>query len=179
MKKTLSVCLILCTTVSLFNLFGCSKSSDLSSKMTTPADKISGPFSGSGKRMQQGLLLGAYTGCITPPGCEANLITGSGNATITKVTDSTINITLSGGPFTNNAFSRVPITENAGTITFAFGSYDENSKFLSISANTGTYLSTGACLTGLPYYSGWPSFTSVNVYTYQTIGHTDFTGTKQ
>jgi hypothetical protein len=179
--------------ISLASLHSCSKSNDPTDKTTDDktidqvppkvvqtalADKISGLFSGSGKRMPQGVLLGTYTGCVAPTGWEKNLLSGSSNATITKVSDNMVSITLAGGPFTNNTFTNVTITENASIISFGFGTYNENSKFLSISAMTGSYISTGACLSGLPYYSG-SSLLNNGSYTYQTIGHVDFTGTKQ
>ena len=38
---------------------------------------------------------------------------------------------------------------------------------------------TNACLQGLPYYYGSPqSLIPNNLYSYQTIGHIDFSGTK-
>lgn len=186
MKKRSYSCLLVL--ISLVIVVGCSKSSDPTDEIidpvipqtiqTTLAGKILGFFSGNGKRMPQGVSLGTYTGCVTPTGWEKNLLTGPANATVTRLTDTTVSITLADGPFINNTFTNVRITENGSIISFSVGSYNENSKLLSISANTGTYITTATCLSGLPYYSGWSALNN-GTYTYQTIGHIDFTGTKQ
>tara|TARA_R110002033_G_scaffold162910_1_gene199773 strand:+ start:5059 stop:5868 length:810 start_codon:yes stop_codon:yes gene_type:complete len=144
----------------------------------TPADKILGTYSGVGKRMPNGIILGNFSGCITPPNWDSNFITGATIVNISKVNDNTININLTGGPFTSSVYSNINITENNGIINFGFGNYSVVSKSLVISANTGSWINTNSCLQGLPYYYGWSALMN-GVYSYQTIGHEDFTGTKQ
>lgn len=151
---------------------------DTNSQDKSPAGKIAGVFSGTGKKMPNGIFLGNYQGCVTPAGWDNNFITGNATARITKVDDNTINLTLTGGPFTNNTYSNIPVTESGGSIVWGSSYYDENSKLLNISYFNGSYISSNACLQGLPYYYGWSALSN-GTYGYQTIGHLDFTGKKQ
>ena len=60
-----------------------------------------------------------------------------------------------------------------------FGTYNYNSGYFVFSGETNdtSYITTNACLQGLPYYSGSSGLNN-GVYTYSTLGHIDFTGTK-
>jgi len=157
-----------------------SNNNDNKSNVTVSAT-IAGTYSGTGKYMPQGIDLGTYKGCVVPVGWEKNLLSGSALVNISIITDSTINITLSGGPFSTIKYSNVKATKVAKTIDLNSGHvgyYDIDSKFLTLSILTGSYTKTNACLQGLPYYAGWSVLSDGN-YFYQTIGHIDFTGNKQ
>lgn len=181
MKKVLSAFWI----ASLFILVSCEKSSNdptqnsNNDKNSSSAVEISGLFSGTGTVMPNGIALGTYSGCITPQGWESNMLKGASFVDITSATDSTINITLSGGPFSLTKYTNIKVVKAAGSISFSFGHYDVNTRFLSLSILTGSYVNTGSCLQGLPYYYGGALVLSPGNYFYQTIGHIDFTGTKQ
>ena len=142
------------------------------------ADDIAGLYSGTGVYMPNGISLGNYSGCVTPSGWESNLKTGASFVNISKVNDSIVNITFSGGPFSNNTFSNIKIKKNGTRINIGSGYSDVSSKFLSISFSNDSYIITNACLQGLPNYWGW-SVLGDGKYSYQTHGHCDFTGTKQ
>lgn len=147
------------------------------------ADNIAGLYSGTGKNMPNGILLGTYKGCVTPSGWESNLKTGASFVNISKVNDSIVNITFSGGPFSNDIYSNFKVKQNGNLISFTskYSSvyFDVNSKFLSISMTTGSYTITNSCLQGLPYYVGEQDFIDLSTYIYITVGHIDFSGTKQ
>lgn len=157
-----------------------SNNSDNKNNISVSAS-ITGIYSGSGKYMPQGINLGTFEGCVVPPGWEKNLLSGSALVNISIVTDSTVNITLSGGPFSTIKYTNVKATKVANSIDLNsgyIGYFDLDSKFLNLSISTGSYIKTNACLQGLPYYAGWSVLSDGN-YSYQTIGHIDFAGNKQ
>lgn len=150
------------------------------------ADKISGLFKGTGKYMPNGIWLGNSNGCVLPTGWEGHFRTGESFANVVKLSDSTVRITLSDGPFSQIVYSSIKVKNNGNSVDFDWGlrqnigSYDVNSKFLTLSSytNNSSYVSTNACLTGLPYLAGWSLFNDNN-YGFQTIDHADFSGIKQ
>jgi hypothetical protein len=143
------------------------------------ADKISGTYSGIGKKMPNRVSLGSYTGCVTPPNWESNFVSGTSTVVVTKIDDINVNIKIFGGAITTEIYSPIALTESNSVIDFVFGTYNYNSGYFSFSRGTSdsSYITTNACLQGLPYYSG-SSGLNDGVYTYSTIGHIDFTGTK-
>jgi hypothetical protein len=144
------------------------------------ADKISGAFNGTGKKLPDNVFLGNYKGCVTPPGWESNFITGPSVVNISRINDTTITLSLNGSPFPSYTYSNIPVAESGTRINFGFGYYDTNAKFLSISRNNANSVFTGspACLQGMPYYSGWSVLNDGN-YAYTTHGRIDFSGTRQ
>jgi hypothetical protein len=148
--------------------------------LKSPTDKISGTYTGIGKKMPNGVYLGNFSGCVTPPNWESNFVTGSSIVTVTKVDDYAVNMKISGGAITTETYSNVAVTENNGNISFLFGNYNilSGSFIFSARTNDAGYITTNACLQGLPYYSGWSALIN-GVYGYSTIGHIDFAGTKQ
>lgn len=148
-------------------------------KDTSPAGKMAGTFNGMGKKMPGGIFLGNFNGCVTPPGWENNFQVGSSSATIAKLTDTTIAISLSGGVLSSTTYSNIRVTENGTMIDFLIGNYDSYTNLLLLSVKDGgSYITTNACLQGLPYYSGWSALSN-GIYGYTTLGHIDFSGTKQ
>ncbi|MGN6401167.1 MAG: hypothetical protein ACTHMD_11980 [Flavisolibacter sp.] len=166
-------------------LAGCSKNASkddagTGNSHTTPADKISGVFNGTGKKLPDNVSLGTYKGCVTPPGWENNFITGPSVVTISKSSDSTVTLSLTGSPFPAYTYSDVKVEENGTRISFGFGYYETSTRLLTISRNNAISVFTGspACLQGMPYYSGWSVLNDGN-YAYTTHGRIDFSGTKQ
>ncbi|MFT4094356.1 MAG: hypothetical protein QM640_12020 [Niabella sp.] len=144
------------------------------------AAAIAGTYTGTGKWMPDNIHLGIYSGCVAPDGWDSNFKTGTATVNVTKITDSTVTITLA-GPYPTTSYSPVTVKAGNAQITFSTGYYDTNSKFLTLSARTGRsrgYITSNACLSGLPYYSGWSALIN-NQYDYYTIDHVDFSGTKQ
>lgn len=185
MKNSKTTLLIIITCL----IFSCSSDDELTGDdelapetiafVSSPADKISRTYSGVGKKMPNRVSLGSYSGCITPTNWESNFVTGTSTVVVTKVDDNNISIKIYGGAIETEIYSPVPVTENNGIIDFIFGTYNYNSGYFSFSRGTSDsyYISTNACLQGLPYYSGYSGLNN-GVYFYATIGHIDFTGTK-
>jgi len=151
----------------------------------TPADnsaaaKIAGTFEGSGKYMPQGINLGLVKGCTLPSGWESNFKTGNSTIDITKASDSTIMLTLTSGPFPKFSYGPMKVAATDNSVTFPSGSYIISSKKLNFSAYTeySLYITSNVCLIGLPYLYGFDLLGSGS-YSFQTIDHVDFSGTKQ
>jgi hypothetical protein len=184
LKKFVMKNITLITTIIIISFSGCSKKDskdDNNSGNISAADKISGTFNGSGKYMPDKINLGLVKGCNLPVNWESNFKTGAATVNIAKITDSTVKISLT-GIFPQIIYTGVKVKTNGNTVEFGSGYYDTNSKFLTLSTFTPGYsyisAGAGACLIGLPYLSGWSPLLDNN-YSFQTIGHADFSGTKQ
>lgn len=182
MKKKLIIPLLIFINV-FWALPGCKKDTNSSSgnnDKRSIADQIAGVFNGTGKVLPDGIFLGNYKGCVIPTGWESNFSAGTSNVNITKVSDTLITMSISGGPFSLSTYFNIPITHNGNRINFGFGYYDTNSRFLSFSRNTADviYTPSPSCLQGMPYYSGGSILNDGN-YGYYTHGRADFSGTKQ
>lgn len=148
---------------------------------TSVAGQIAGTYTGLGKNLPDNIYLGKFNGCVVPPNWESNFITGQAIAKIIKVTDNTVNVSLSGGPFTYvHTNSGVAVTQIGTNINLPFGNYNTSTGFLSVSINNAQVIFTPSpsCLQGMPYYSGG-SILNDGVYQYYTHARLDFTGTKQ
>lgn len=177
---------------------GCSKSSagknTNDSTVTTPpkplslTDQISGTYSGNGKKIPQAVNLGRFTGCVVPTGWENNLVSGAGSVDISKFGDSSVHLVFSGGPFSASDAYNLNITKSGNSIILPPNypipgvalSYDINTKNLSVAVNTASsyYVPPSSCTQGLPYYYGAPSIPFDGSYVYLSIGHIEFSGTK-
>lgn len=148
--------------------------------LKSPADKISGTYTGIGKKMPNGVYLGTYSACITPPNWESNFITGTSIIIVTKSNDNTVNIIISGGVIPTETYSNIAVTESNGNINFKYGFYNINSGYFVFSGGTKAtiYGTTNACLQGLPYFTGQEIFVTGGYY-FETEEHIDFNGTKQ
>jgi len=184
MKKSIASWGIVFTAMLLFA--GCTKTSKPGSPSdpdnpadTSPAGMMAGLFTGQGQYMPQGINLGSYKGCSAPAGWQDNLKKGNASVQVTKVDDNTIKISLKTGPFPGYVFDKVAVQKSGNTVSFASGAYDVDSKLLVMSSRTSktSYLTTSACLVGLPYVAGWDAL-GTGSYNFQTIDHVDFQGTK-
>lgn len=144
------------------------------------AEIISGTFTGTAKVYPDQVSLGSFKGCVIPPGWEAYFVTGRGRVLITKLTDSTISLSLLGGPLPTLTYKGIKVEKQMNQILFYPGYYDITSKSLFISLSTANSIFTGspACLKGMPYYSGWDVQLN-GTYSYTTHGRADFEGVKQ
>lgn len=174
-----------CTIICLIVLVSCTKgksgnSSNTSSGDKSPAGLISGTYTGEGKVLPDNVFLGNYYGCVTPTGWENNFSKGQSTVVISKLTDSTIMISMSSSSFNNISRSGYKVINSNNVIDFGSGEFDINSGFLSFSINTANFIFVGspACTQGMPYYSGWSVLGDGN-YGYTTHGRADFTGNKQ
>lgn len=169
--------------IGLFLFLSCTKGDNLNltddnTTKQSVADQISGIFYGTGKKMPQGIDLGLFKGCVTPTGWENNFVTGNSSVVVSKVNDNLVNLSFTAS-LNGVIYNNIKVVKNGNILNFGIGSYDINSKFLTISAMTGSYLSSYACLQGLPYFYGVQTIGTPSIYAYSTIGHIDFTGTKR
>lgn len=181
MKRSLISLLLYCLVIILSH---CEKASTTNHEnddpKTSPADKVSGTFKGTGMALPDNINLGTYKGCVEPPAWRNNFLIGSAEVIISKQNDSTISFTISGVPFSVRSYSNIHIKENNGVIDLGVGNYVEDTKYLNLSLNTapGVFTGSPACLQGMPYYSGWSPLNDNN-FVYFTHGRNDFTGYKQ
>jgi hypothetical protein len=151
------------------------------SQDTSVAGQIAGTYIGLGKNLPDNIYLGKFNGCVIPPNWESNFKTGQAIAKIIKVSDNTVNVSLSGGPFTYvHTNSDVTVIQSGANINLPFGNYNANTGFLSVSINNAQmiYTPSPSCLQGMPYYSGG-SILNDGVYQYYTHARLEFSGTKQ
>ena len=110
--KNLKTALYIITIVIInCSVFSCSSNDELTPDtdpiIVSTADKISGTYSGIGKRMPNGISLGTYSACTTPPNWELNFVTGTSSVVVTKVDDNNVSIKIFGGAMLAEIYSKV------------------------------------------------------------------------
>jgi len=190
----------------VFYTSACKKSSDtpVDPVNKSAADQIAGFYNGSGKYLPGGLDLGNTVICTAPPTDYNSLYqTGSATVDISKLTDSTVKIVMSSGPFPQDTYSGVLLKVNGSTIEFNdtlfvrsrsagllgtvetnSGSFDPATKTISFSriAPGYSYSYAFSCFSGLPYYASFSvpdANTGLMVYANTTIKRYVFSGTKK
>ena len=149
------------------------------------ADKIAGLYSGTGKYLPGGINLGNTLVCVAPPAdYQSKYQSAPATVNITKLTDSSVTITLLTGPFPKDTYTALTVKESGNLIMFgSLGSYDNNTKALSFSgvAPNFSYSYIKACQIGLPYYysSGVILYPNPDQIAHYTIKRYEFGGTKQ
>jgi len=153
------------------------------------ADMISGSFSGTGKKTSNEITnISSTSGClVNPPGIDNYISTGSAQLQITKVSDSTIDITFTGGPFTLPETHERRITKSGNLITVVGLpeeelTYDTSTKQITAGMDSGDYFDNvilgAACTQGLPFYYGEQVFGGTQI-NYLTLAYAQFSGAKQ
>jgi len=170
---------------------------------SSAADKIAGSYTGLGQYLPGNIDLGNTLNCGSPS-TDYNTLYQSGTASINiiKVSDSTVNIILSSGPFPKDTFNKVLLKARGSMIQFSdslaihsrtaglvdiveinAGTFDPSSNTLSFSRQAPgvAYSFSTNCISGLPYYYSTFTFdgtTGLNVYFNTTIKRYVFNGTK-
>ena len=153
--------------------------------LKSAADQIAGKYKGTGKFLSGGVSLGNTPVCSDPPiDYETLFKKGDAAMTITKLTDSTVLLSLTSTTFPSATYAALKVKKNVNTIDFYQGYFDINSKVILFSgtAPNFSYSYSKDCMRGLPYYSSFPvpaSNGNLQQYYNGTIGHYDFTGEKQ
>lgn len=147
------------------------------------ADKIAGMFSGTGKYLPGDISLGNTFACVAPPmDYQLKYQSGAATVNITKLTDSTITITLLTGPFPQDKYTSLIVKENGNVISLgSLGYYDTDTRALSFSgtAPNFNYSYLKNCKTGLPYYYSTSAVPDPNQVAHFTIKRYEFGGVKQ
>jgi hypothetical protein len=147
------------------------------STITSDADLMQGIYSGNGQYLPGQINLGVQSTCTTIP-YQSYLQIGAATLSVSKIDDDTVSFQYSSGSFPSIFYPKVVISKNGNIISFYGGTYNTTTKYFSFSGATPNtfYTTTSACLIQLPYVYGYnPLGTG---YTYQTIDHLEFSGTK-
>ena len=184
LKTTLLTLIFLCFAFSCSNDDQLYADSDVPNTIATPIDatspasRISGTYKGIGKKMPNGVFLGSFSGCIEPINWEDHFIQGTFTVLVTRLENNSVKIKISGSSIPTEIYAPVAVSEDRGIIEFAYGSYDYGIDSFELSKGIGnSYNDTNACLRGMPYYYGLSASTN-DFYSYSTLGHIDFTGSK-
>ncbi|MEI2759098.1 MAG: hypothetical protein V9G42_06640 [Bacteroidia bacterium] len=147
------------------------------STTTSNADLMQGNYSGNGQYLPGQINLGTNSACTTFP-YSSYLQIGATTLNINKIADDTITLQYSSSAFPSIFYTNTPITKNGNVISFYGGTYNVSTKYFSFSGGTPNtiYMTTSACLIQLPYVYGYNPLGTL--YTYQTIDHLEFSGTK-
>lgn len=157
---------------------------ELDPKPLSPAEKISGLYNGTGKYLPGKIDLGNTINCTPPPiNYETKYQTGSATITITTLTDSTVRIGMSSGPFPQDFYDNIVVKEKGNLIEFYSGQFDINTSsvtFTGIAPNYG-YSYSKNCKTGLPFYTSVLLLGPTNnpEYYNETIKRYEFSGIKK
>lgn len=199
---------LLISTVTIFSFLGCNKNTsdlnDVDNSNKSLSDKIAGLYSGTGKYLPGNINLGNTIVCNSPA-IDFNTLyqTSGASVNIIKITDSTVNIVMSSGPFPLDTYNDVLLKENGTTITFndSLSIYSSSPRVLigKVEINSGyfdpvtnnisfsrqapnfVYTYDRNCYSGLPYYHSIPvpdPVTGLMVYSNSTNKRYVFNGNK-
>ena len=188
--KQLHLRIFVLLTAGVVCLSSCTSKETIEPPNLSAAEKVVGLFKGSGSYLPGGLSLGNTVVCTTPAKDYRTLFeTGNATINILKLTDSTVTINLTSGPFPQDSYSPVKLTENGSAIIFSLGNlfsagfFDTNTKAISFSARAPNFSYTFLrnCQNGMPYYSSTSVilFPNPDQIGHFTIKRYEFGGTKQ